>query len=755
MSDPAYLKVSCVLVLLFSAAASGQLSGKANESSRDLSKEGAVIDHMLSKVVFQSDGTSVREQRARIRVQSEAGLQQYGLIRFPYQASVEAIEVEVRVTKPNGSVMTTPPDSVQDVTSEIYRGVAFYSDLREKHVAVKGLEIGDVVEYFGRWHTNKPLAAGQFWYGYQFVTSAIVLDEQLEIDVPREREVKVKSQSIQPTMREENGRRIYTWKTSNLEIVSAEKQKEEKGYSVMRGLLPPADVLVSSFRSWEEVGRWYGALQQEKVQPSPELKAKAEELVKGLKDDDARLQAIYNYVSLHYRYVGIAFGIGRYQPHSAAEILGNQYGDCKDKHTLLAALLGAVGIRAYPALINTLAVADADVPSPGQFDHVISVVAKGNKLYWMDTTPELTPIGFLMGSLRGKPALVIMPDKIGFETTPTDTPVANKDANTVTAKLDADGTLKAHVEAVYRGDGELYFRSIFRRVPESQWKELGQRNFYGAVLGGAIDIVRASAPEKTDEPFKIEYDYTLKDFTGPDKRRFVIPLSPLSIPEVKERDMERKTPLWLSPVGDYQFESRIELPKEWTLAKLPPPLDFRESFAEFQASSEVREGVLVTKRNLVLKVDAVAPNQLKKYEAFRKAIADDHRFYIYLRPPADLVVKSNAATNSRAAVALPRFSDIWTDAEKSEFRFCLVRMSPDGQESAQQRASDTNLCGLLEEQQHWLHAHPEASRKKENREKFKKCTEEHMAQMNGSPADFHEVFDLCLSTAFDLPKPKH
>ena len=67
---------------------------------------------------------------------------------------------------------------------------------------------------------------GQFWFGYQFIKSAVILDEQLEISVPHEREVKLKSQTIQPTTREETGRRIYRWKTSNLESESAEKQKE-------------------------------------------------------------------------------------------------------------------------------------------------------------------------------------------------------------------------------------------------------------------------------------------------------------------------------------------------------------------------------------------------------------------------------------------------------------------------------------------------------------------------------------------------
>ena len=88
--------------------------------------------------------------------------------------------------------------------------------------------------------------------------------------------------------------------------MSAEEQKKVQSYDAIRGLLPPPDVLISSFRTWEEVGRWYGRLQQEKSQPSPEIKAKAEELTKGLSDDNAKLRAIYDYVSLRYRYVAIS-----------------------------------------------------------------------------------------------------------------------------------------------------------------------------------------------------------------------------------------------------------------------------------------------------------------------------------------------------------------------------------------------------------------------------------------------------------------
>jgi len=112
MSNPRFLTAHLAFVLLCVPAVA-QNSAKQAVTKQDFPKEGAVIEQMVTRVVFQSDGTSTREQRARLRVQSEAGAQQYGVLRFPYQASVERVEVpDVRVTKTNGAVVATTPDSI-------------------------------------------------------------------------------------------------------------------------------------------------------------------------------------------------------------------------------------------------------------------------------------------------------------------------------------------------------------------------------------------------------------------------------------------------------------------------------------------------------------------------------------------------------------------------------------------------------------------------------------------------------------------
>jgi len=114
--------------------------------------------------------------------------------------------------------------------------------------------------------------------------------------------------------------------------------------------------------------------ERDRIVPDEKVRAKAQALVQGLNTDKEKAEALYQFVAKNFRYVSLSLGQGRYQPHAAADVFANQYGDCKDKHALLSSMLIAAGLRAYPALMNSSRKIDADVPSPAQFDHVISAI---------------------------------------------------------------------------------------------------------------------------------------------------------------------------------------------------------------------------------------------------------------------------------------------------------------------------------------------------------------------------------------------
>jgi tetratricopeptide (TPR) repeat protein len=608
---------------------------KSQDAKPDYSAEAFIIAQDDTKIAFGNDGSYRREGSTRIRVQSVAAVQRFGVLTFQYQKLTEALDVEyVRVRKPDGSVVDTPSDDIQDMPSEVTRQAPLYSDLQEKHVAVKGLGVGDLLELHSTWRSIKPLARGQFWFAYNFTRDNIMLQAQLQISVPADRAVKWKSLKLKPTITEDQGRRIFTWNSSQLEHQSTEQEKgiqEQAAYQSARGKSPSPEIQISSFQNWQEVGRWYDSLQADRIKPSPEIRAKAAALTVNLLDDNAKIRAIYKFVSTQFRYIGIDFGIGRYQAHPANDVLSNQYGDCKDKHTLLASLLDALGIKAYPALINSAHEIDLDVPSPGQFDHVISVVSQGDHLTWMDTTPELAPFSYLPSGLRDKQALVIQGDKLAtLITTPADPTRMAVQSFKIQAKLDDTGTLTGKITRTLQGDdNEVVVRVAFRSVPAPQWKELIQRISYMSGFAGDVSEATAGPPENVDEPFPFSYTYTRKDYPDWSNRRISPPLPPIGLPTGPDNDRPPSYPIWLGSPSEVHLESQVELPGGYS-PQLPQNVDLKEDFAEYHTSYALKDGALVTDRRLIVKLREVPVDKYQVYKKFRKAVSDDHELSISL-----------------------------------------------------------------------------------------------------------------------------
>jgi len=618
--------LSLTLAVGVLVAGRAQTSPPQVAAKDDYSQEAAVIEELSTKIAFANDGKLTHEQISRVRVQTDAGVQQWGVLSFPFQSATQTVEIDyVRVRKPDGSIQITPPDNAQDLDAEITRSAPFYSDLREKHVAVKGLGKGDILEYEAHWIPIKALVPGQFWYQYNFQREAIVLGERLEIRVPAERAVKVKGPQATQTITTEPGVRIYAWTYSKLQSAKEPGSDEKKATEAMRGRRPSPDVQISSFQSWDEVGRWYWDLQKERIEPSPAIRAKAAELTKGMTGDDAKLRALYTFVSTKYRYIGIAFGIGRYQPHAADDVLSNNYGDCKDKHTLLASLLQASGITLYPVLISSSWKLDPEVPSPAQFDHVIGYLPQGKDARWLDTTPEIAPLGYLIAPLRDKQALVMLGEKPAqLITTPLDPPFASSQAFKIEGKLSENGTFEAKVEDTMLGEREVPVRFAFRQIPQSQWKDLVQQISYALGYSGTVSEVTASAPELMAEPFHFSYSYNRKDYPDWSNHQFSVPGLPFFMPPLRDDAVD---PIWLGSPQESVSNSKLELPKGYK-PRVPANVDLKYDFAEYHASYSQDQHTLIAKRQLLIKQHEVPVGKFDDYRSFVKNLQNDVNQYV-------------------------------------------------------------------------------------------------------------------------------
>ncbi len=643
--------------------AAGPEAPKPEPKGRDYSKESFVIEKMHSVYRFEADGTGRKETVARIRVQSEAGVQQWGQLQEGYNSANERVEIPyVRVLKADGSVVKAGEDAVQDLSAPIEREAPVYTDYRQKHITVPGLRPGEVLEYDMVTVVHTPLAAGQFWADYEFDKTNIELDETLDVDVPAGRPLKLKCKpGLDPKITEANGRRIYHWASSHLEREDDSKDPDKKKKKHRADDNRP-DIQLTTFESWEQVGRWYASLEKDRRMPTPEVRSKADELTKGLTTDMDKIQALYDYVAKNFRYVSLSLGLGRYQPHAASDVLHDQYGDCKDKHTLLASLLQAKGWHADSVLINSMRKLDPDVPSPSQFDHVITMLPMGNQEVWMDTTSEVAPFRLLAYTLRHKQALVIPPADSAssvaphLEETPSDTPMPDYEHSEVDGKINDIGKLEAHVRYEFRGDEELMLRSIFRRVPQPEWQHVAERINGG--LGGDITHLIVSDPAATREPFTLSYDVSRVNFIDWSKKKtqITLPLVQFSLPEAGDVDSDPDAePIKLGPKGEYSYKLKLELPSKFT-ARIPLAFSLKRDYAEYDATYNLKSDVFTAGRTLTLHQDDLPVARAGDYESFRRAVGADLSQQLAVEnasaggfvPPADMKVEDLLASAKAA-----------------------------------------------------------------------------------------------------------
>ena len=573
--------------------------------------QGFIIAHRHLVVRLAPDGTGRVDLYARLLIQSPAGVSALGELDFDYDSSTQRLDLDtLEVLKPGAAPVIAGPDAVQDVTGPIGREVPEYSDLRRKAVTPPALEPGDTIAYHLTWTLQHPIAPGQFWYNLPFLHQAIIAGEDDEVAVPGAFPAQVITRGDpKPAVTDSSGWHVYKWHRTNFTVDTTEATLRKR-----------EGIAITTFRTWNDLGLWYGGLEQPREAVTPAIQAKARELVAGRRSLTDSIAALFHFVSNSVRYVSINFGVGRFQPHAASEVLANEYGDCKDKHTLLAALLRAIGVHSAPALVNTAHDPDSAVVSPAEFDHLITVVPLAHDTLWLDATPDVAPFGFLWYELRGRRALVI--PAVGparLIRAPVTLPYAAFEDVTMRGSLTA-GDADFAVRISERGDGEVILRGAMRMVPRTSWPALAARfadEFPGQGTSSDLDMQR---PETTDSAFWLSLKLAQAGVVSWKNGRagYQPPLPPLAL---GLGDSTADT-VRIDVLPHQTRLMTLDLPAGVT-ARLPLPVQLSRDYGEYRSSYTLRGDTVQVSRTLAFKGRAVPPSRQDDWQAFRRTIRDD------------------------------------------------------------------------------------------------------------------------------------
>src|SRR3984893_17108941 len=615
----------CPIIWMMSAEAVAQAPAPStqktsNAKANSNSEEAAVFERILNRVRFENDGTEVSETEAVVRIQSQAGVEEFGQLVFGYSSATEKLEVEyVRVRKPDGKVVVTPESTAQDFAPDVLKEAPMYSDYRQRHISVAALQPGDTLEYRTVIRVLTPLAAGNFWYEHTFPKGVAVNEDRLEIDIPKSREVKLKTPTRKPEIQETGDRRIYTWVVQGIQPErDKDRDKDEDEES-------GPDVQLTTFTDWKQIAQWYAKLQGERMTVDQSVRKKAQELTQGADTPTEKARRLYDFVARNVRYVSISLGVGRYQPHSAVDVLQNGYGDCKDKHTLFSALLRAEGIQSYPVMIHSTRKLDVDVPSPAQFDHVITAarLGTGTGLTWLDTTPEVTPFGLILYQLRNKQAVVASEDSDGgLQRTPADSPIKTFMHFTLDGKFSEFGALDASLEVTAQGDRDWPMRASFRRFSQAQWKDFVKALSASWGLPGDVDLVQLDSIADTSKAFPLQYHLAQERyFTVPSPSVNFRPTPPLGTPAIRASEKSRE-PMDIGPAGEMDYRVRLQFPANYTV-HTPTAVKMSRDYGDYSSTYSQNKGVLEGERKLNVKMNELAAARRADYESFHNATQSD------------------------------------------------------------------------------------------------------------------------------------
>jgi hypothetical protein len=263
--------------------------------------------------------------------------------------------------------------------------------------------------------------------------------------------------------------------------------------------------------SWQETSRFLFAEIAAKLARDPQVDARARAIVENRGTRWDRIRALGEFVQKQVSYLSITADndyLAGYRPHSPAEVIASRYGDCKDKATLLVALLDSIGEKAWVVLLNAgNPVIVRDGWAGLQFNHaIVGIEASPDTpaswprleipglpaLVLFDPTSTETPLGALPAPDQQGNALVLCNEGAPIVRIPASPP--GLAAQTLTNILTLHEDASMQVEAVLEVDGapaaslvQIYNRQGQRSVLSGFEREWSGSGYALRLNGGALD----------------------------------------------------------------------------------------------------------------------------------------------------------------------------------------------------------------------------------------------------------------------------
>lgn len=574
-----------------------------------------LVDNTYVRV--QKSGLSSRLQQVVVRVYNQRGVDAFRSVPVTYSPDRQEVRVlRARVTKPDGSVVDSYGDADRNI-NEPWTGM--YYDARARILSFPSLAAGDTLELTYRLDdTAQDNLLSDYWGDVESVQGVYPkVRFQYVVDMPQERPLYWNKSRLagvdQQQESPEPGRTVYRFGAKHVSKVVPEPG--------MPGWAEVAQNLhISTYKTWDQVGHYWWGLVRDQLQPNAELKATVDQVLTGVdrKDQLAVVRAIYAFVVTNTRYVALEFGIHGFKPYRVDRVLARRFGDCKDKASLIHAMLKVAGVDSRLVLLRmrNLGSLDAEPASLAAFNHAIAYVPRFD--LYLDGTAEFHGAKELPSADRVANVLVVDPNGTStFLTTPEAKADDNKTTLTMDVALRPDGGADVKGESSVSGQSAPDYRRAYR--PESTRKSTFERAWAQSFPGLTVREVKLSDTTRLDD------DVTLGFAMGIPRYAEVLPGGSLrflpfgtgrTYQQAYASLAERRFDLVMQSPWVNTFKLRYTLPGGYTVADMPQAVEETTKFGRVKLSYRVENGALVADGEVALTVARIKADEYPQFREF-------------------------------------------------------------------------------------------------------------------------------------------
>lgn len=318
------------------------------------------------------------------KIFSSSGVQNGSEIRVTFNPAYEKLYFHKLIIWRNGVALDKlEPAKFKIFQNEQEQHKFLYNNTFTALMVLEDVRVNDLIEYAFSIKGSNPLFKGLFFRTFNLEQYDPIEELSIKIIVPENRNLVFKgyNNAQEPIIYNRGSEKIYKITKSNVPALKYDDMLPSWYYA-------GSYISFTEIESWKEVKRWAKDLYIFPDKADKKIQELALKLKSNYPNPEDQIIAALRFVQDEIRYTGFESGIGAYKPNPPAKVIGQRFGDCKDKTLLLINILQKLGIDAWPALVNTEEKHQVKEisPSPHAFDHVITKIKFNNNIYWVDPT---------------------------------------------------------------------------------------------------------------------------------------------------------------------------------------------------------------------------------------------------------------------------------------------------------------------------------------------------------------------------------